>query len=67
MSKMYQRYQELKRVNPKNIYLFKSGIFYLFLADDARKMSAALSLKEAYSLIEDFQAQANSIKEELEN
>ena len=26
-----------------------------------------LSIKEAYSLIDDFQAQANSIKEELEN
>ncbi len=139
MSKMYQRYQELKRKNPEKIYLFKSGIFYLFLADDAKKMSAVLSLKltnlnetvlkcgfpvnnlnkyltllkdlgyeisivdsvvseplpsknyllnanvknlinklalintdelsikEAYSLIDDFQAQANSIKEELEN
>lgn len=139
MSKMYQRYQELKSKNPEKIYLFKSGIFYLFLAEDAKKMSAVLSLKltnlnetvlkcgfpvnnlnkyltllkdlgyeisivdsvvseplpsknyllnanvknlinklalintdelsikEAYSLIDNFQAQANSIKEELEN
>lgn len=37
MSKMYQRYLEFKKINPNQIYLFKSGIFYLFLADDAKK------------------------------
>ena len=36
MSKMYQRYLEFKKINPNQIYLFKSGIFYLFLADDAK-------------------------------
>ncbi len=45
MSKMYQRYLELKKINPNQIYLFKSGIFYLFLADDAKKMASLLNLK----------------------
>ena len=45
MSKMYQRYLELKKINPNQIYLFKIGIFYLFLADDAKKMASLLNLK----------------------
>lgn len=45
MSKMYQRYLELKKINPNQIYLFKNGIFYLFLADDAKKMASLLNLK----------------------
>ena len=37
MSKMYQRYLELKKINPNQIYLF--------LADDAKKMASLLNLK----------------------
>lgn len=45
MSKMYKRYVELKKENSSKIYLFKSGIFYIFLDDDAKKMSAVLNLR----------------------
>lgn len=45
MSKMYKRYLELKKLNSKDIYLFKSGIFYLFLDNDAQKMAPLLNLK----------------------
>lgn len=44
MSKLYNKYKILKK--EKNIiYLFKSGIFYLFLDEDAIKMSKLLNLK----------------------
>lgn len=45
MSKLYQRYLLLKKQNPSIFYLFKSGIFYIFLAEDAKKMSLLLNLK----------------------
>lgn len=45
MSKMYKRYLELKHVNNEEIYLFKSGIFYIFLDNDAQKMAPILNLK----------------------
>ena len=46
MSKMYKRYLELKKLNNDDIYLFKSGIFYLFLDNDAKKkMAPLLNLK----------------------
>lgn len=45
MSKLYKRYLELKKENSSNFYLFKSGIFYIFIADDARIMSDVLHLK----------------------
>lgn len=45
MSKMYKRYLELKKENNSKIYLFKSGIFYLFLDDDAKLMSNVLNLR----------------------
>lgn len=45
MSKMYKRYLELKKENSSKIYLFKSGIFYLFLDDDAKLMSSILNLR----------------------
>lgn len=45
MSKMYKRYLELKQENSSKIYLFKSGIFYLFLAEDAKLMSSVLNLR----------------------
>ena len=48
MSKIYQKYLSLK--NSKNytdntLYLFKSGIFFIFVDEDAKKMSQVLGLK----------------------
>lgn len=45
MSKLYQKYLTLKEQNPKQLYLFKSGIFYIFLDEDAKLMSPILNLK----------------------
>ena len=45
MSKLYQKYQQLKTEDSQKCYLFKSGIFYIFLEDDARKLGPMLSLK----------------------
>ena len=45
MSKLYEKYLMLKKEKPSMLYLFKSGIFYLFLDDDAKKMSMLLNLK----------------------
>ena len=46
-SKLYKRYISLKIEDPKAFYLFKSGIFYIFISDDARLMAPALDLKLA--------------------
>ena len=47
MSKLYTTYLNLKAkdTSDKTVYLFKSGIFYVFLEGDAKKMSPLLSLK----------------------
>lgn len=45
MSKLFSKYLELKNTNKDNIYLFKSGIFFLALQDDAEKLSQELNLK----------------------
>ena len=45
MSKLYEKYLFLKRQNPSKLYVFKSGIFYIFLDEDAKKMSSLLNLK----------------------
>lgn len=45
MSKLYKRYLELKEENSSKIYLFKSGIFYIFLDNDAKLMSNLLNLR----------------------
>lgn len=45
MSKLYEKYLLLKNEDPTKIYLFKTGIFYLILDDDARKVASCLSLK----------------------
>ena len=33
------KYLELKKENDDKLYLFKSGLFYVFLEDDALKIS----------------------------
>lgn len=45
MSKLYSKYLEQKALNPDILYLFKSGIFYMALNDDANRLSDALSLR----------------------
>ena len=45
MSKLYKRYLQLKGSDSSTFYLFKSGIFYIFLQEDAIKMSQLLQLK----------------------
>lgn len=47
MSKLYNKYLELKSKNNNTftLYLFKSGIFYIFLDKDAEIMSNLLHLK----------------------
>lgn len=45
MSKLYNKYVFLKKENSNKLYLFKSGIFYIFLDEDAKIISNALGLK----------------------
>ena len=45
MSKLYKQYVLLKINNPNKIYLFKCGIFYIFIDDDAKIMANILDLK----------------------
>ena len=45
MSKLYSKYLEQKALNPDILYLFKSGIFYMALNEDANRLSDALSLR----------------------
>lgn len=45
MSKLYKKYLSLKIENSDTFYLFESGIFYIFIADDAKFMSEVLNLK----------------------
>ena len=42
--KLYSKYIQLKKQNPNIVYLFKSGIFYLALDEDATKLSESLKL-----------------------
>lgn len=45
MSKLYNIYTDLKKKNKQIIYLFKSGIFFIALDDDARLLSDTFNLK----------------------
>ena len=45
LSSLYKRYLSLKIENSDNFYLFESGIFYLFIDNDAKFMSNILNLK----------------------
>lgn len=44
MSKLYTKYTKLKEKNPDTVYLFKAGIFYLALGEDAIRLSVSLKL-----------------------
>ena len=45
MSKLYQTYAALKMQNSSYLYLFKSGIFYIFLDEDAKLISSTFNIK----------------------
>lgn len=45
MSKLYKKYNELKSTNNNQLYLFKSGMFLIFLDNDAKLVSKELNLK----------------------
>lgn len=45
MSKLYEMYKRKKEEDSTKHYLFPSGMFYLFLDEDAREMSEKLNLK----------------------
>lgn len=45
MSKLQKKYEELKKKDNKKIYIFKVGIFYNILNDDARAVNKAINLK----------------------
>lgn len=45
MSKIYSLYQQLKENNKEITYLFKSGLFYIALGDDAINLSKQFNLK----------------------
>lgn len=44
-SKLYKKYLSLKIEDPNYFYLFKSGIFYIFISDDAKIIAPLLDLK----------------------
>lgn len=44
-SKLYANYISLKIKSPYKKYLFKSGIFYIFIDDDAKELHKLLNLK----------------------
>ncbi|MCI8345588.1 MAG: hypothetical protein HFJ42_06525 [Clostridia bacterium] len=45
MSKLYVEYLKLKSENINKLYLFKSGIFYIAIEDDAKKLSELFNFK----------------------
>ncbi len=45
MSKLLKQYEELKKKDPEKIYIFKVGIFYNILNEDARLVSKEIGLK----------------------
>ena len=45
MSKLHSEYLKLKKQNKNKLYLFKSGIFYISLEEDAKKLSKIFDFK----------------------
>ena len=45
MSKLIKMYEDLKSQNNEKFYLFKSGVFYIFIGDDAKEMSKVFNFK----------------------
>lgn len=45
MSKLYDKFLSLKNTNGEKLYLFKSGIFFIALNEDAKKLSDIFGFK----------------------
>lgn len=45
LSKLYNKYLELKNINSSKYYLFSAGVFYIFLDNDAKVISNITKLK----------------------
>ena len=45
LSKLFYQYLKLKKENNNKLYLFKSGIFYIALEDDAKTLSKLFNFK----------------------
>lgn len=45
MSKLQKQYEELKKKDKNKVYIFKVGIFYNILNEDAKVVSNAIGLK----------------------
>ena len=45
MSKLFNEFEKKKLENPEKLYLFKSGIFYISLNEDAIKLSQLFDFK----------------------
>ena len=45
MSKLYDKFLSLKNTNNEKLYLFKSGIFFIALNEDATKLSEIFGFK----------------------
>lgn len=45
MSNLFNNYSKLKQENKDLVYLFKSGVFYIALEEDAKLLSKMLDLK----------------------
>lgn len=45
MGKLYTKYTKLKQENPNITYIFKVGIFYIFIDEDAKYINSVLGLK----------------------
>ena len=45
MSKLYDKYLELKKKDESKMYLFRCGNFYIFLDDDAYQINEYVVLK----------------------
>ncbi len=46
MSKIYNKYCELKKKDSETMYLFKCGNFYIFIGDDAERINNYVPLKQ---------------------
>lgn len=45
MSKLYKSYEKLKEKEPEKMYIMKSGMFYICLDEDAKKLSEIFGFK----------------------
>lgn len=45
MSKLYNLYKKKKNIDNSKFYLFKSGMFYIFIDEDAKYISSVSMLK----------------------